>query len=294
MVMMGLQLCGDVPFQKVYLHPIVCDTRGRKMCKSLGNVLDPLEVINGMTHEGLLKCLRECNLDPYVLKTAKGKMKDYPCGIAECGADALRFALISYASQSDRIKFDINRVVGYRHWCNKLWNAIRFAMSKFGDHYSPPASVDVSVMPLICKWILSTLNKATAKIITSLEAYRFSDATSAIYFWWQYQLCDVFIEAIKPYFSNDPQEFESARAASKDTLWVCLDTGLRLLHPFMPYITEELWQRLPQPKDSCRHDSIMVSEYPSVVEGRTNDNLENEMNIVLDAVNKIRSLKPPT
>ncbi|CAL4918770.1 unnamed protein product [Urochloa decumbens] len=296
MVMMGLQLCGDVPFQKVYLHPIVCDMRGQKMCKSLGNVLDPLEVINGMTHEGLLKCLRECNLDPYVLKIVKAKMKDYPYGIAECGADALRFALISYASQSDRIKFDINRVVGYRRWCNKLWNAIRFAMGKFGDHYNPPATatVDVSLMPPVCKWILSTLNEATAKIITALEAYRFSDATSAVYFWWQYQLCDVFIEAIKPYFSNDPQEFESARAASRDTLWVCLDTGLRLLHPFMPYITEELWQRLPQPKDSCRHDSIMISDYPSVVEGWTTDNHENEMYIVLDAVNKIRSLKPPS
>jgi len=98
-----------------------------------------------------------------------------------------------------------------------------------------------------------------------MEAYRFSDAASAIYFWWQYQL-DVFIEAIKPYFFNDPQEFESARTASRDTLWVCLDTGLRLLHPFMPYITEELWQRLPQPKDSWKQDSIMISEYPSLVE----------------------------
>ena len=167
-------------------------------------------------------------------------------------------------------------------------------MGKLGVHYSPPVTVDVSIMPPICKWILSALNKATGKTVTSLEAYKFSDATSAIYSWWQYQLCDVFIEAIKPYFFNEPQEFESARVASRDTLWVCLETGLRLLHPFMPYITEELWQHLPQPKYSCRQDSIMISEYPSLVEEWTNDNLENEMDIVLDTVNKIRSLKTRT
>ncbi|KAJ1263370.1 hypothetical protein BS78_09G179300 [Paspalum vaginatum] len=316
MVMVGTQLSGDVPFQKVYLHPIICDTHGRKMCKSLGNVIDPLEVINGMTLDGLVKCL-----DPNELNIVKRKLKDYPDGIAECGTDALRFALISYTSQvcnhifiwvlqhytcisgfmrclffsqSDRINLDIKRVVGYRRWCNKLWNAIRFAMGKLGDHYSPPAIVDVSLMPPICKWILSTLNKAIGNVVTSLEAYKLSDATSAIYSWWQYRLCDVFIEAIKPYFFNDSQEFESARAASRDTLWVCLDTGLRLLHPFMPYLTEELWQRLPRPIYSFRQDSVMISEYPSLVEEWTHDNLENVMDIVLDTVSKIRSLKPAT
>lgn len=129
--------------------------------------------------------------------------------------------------------------------------------------------------------------------MSSLEAYKFSEATSSIYSWWQYQLCDVFIEAIKPYF-NDSQEFEAARGASRDTLWLCLNTGLRLLHPFMPYVTEELWQRLPQPKEACRKDSIMISEYPSTVQEWENDQVENEMEIVLDAVSKLRSLRPPT
>ncbi|KAK3133783.1 hypothetical protein QOZ80_6AG0540990 [Eleusine coracana subsp. coracana] len=295
MVMMGMQLGGNVPFQKVYLHPMIRDAHGRKMSKSLGNVVDPLDVINGMTLDGLLKQLEEGNIDPKELKIAKeGKEKDFPDGIAECGTDALRFALISYTSQSDRINLDIKRVVGYRQWCNKLWNAIRFAMGKLGDNYTPPATVDVSLMPPICKWILSVLNRAIGKTVTSLEAYKLSDASSAIYSWWQYQLCDVFIEAIKPYFFNNSEEFESARSASRDTLWVCLDRGLCLLHPFMPYVTEELWQRLPQPKDSCRKDSIMISEYPSLFEGWTNERLENEMDIVLDAVNKLRSLKPPT
>uniref|UniRef100_A0A0D3FCW3 valine--tRNA ligase n=1 Tax=Oryza barthii TaxID=65489 RepID=A0A0D3FCW3_9ORYZ len=266
MVMMGMQLGGDVPFQKVYLHPMIRDAHGRKMSKSLGNVIDPVDVINGIPLEGLLKRLEEGYLDPNELNIASdGKKKDFPDGIAECGTDALRFALVSYTSQSDKINLDIKRVVGYRQWCNKLWNAIRFAMGKLGNHYTPPATISVTTMPPICKWILSVLNKAIGKTVTSLEAYKSFDATSAIYSWWQYQLCDVFIEAIKPYFFNDSQELESARAASRDALRVCLDTGLRLLHPFMPYVTEELWQRLPQPKDSCRKDSIMVSEYPSLV-----------------------------
>uniref|UniRef100_A0A0E0KHR3 valine--tRNA ligase n=1 Tax=Oryza punctata TaxID=4537 RepID=A0A0E0KHR3_ORYPU len=295
MVMMGMQLGGDVPFEKVYLHPMIRDAHGRKMSKSLGNVIDPVDVINGISLDGLLKRLEEGNLDPNELSIAtEGKKKDFPDGIAECGTDALRFALVSYTSQSDKINLDIKRVVGYRQWCNKLWNAIRFAMGKLGNHYTPPATISVTTMPPICKWILSVLNKAIGKTITSLEAYKFSDATSAIYSWWQYQLCDVFIEAIKPYFFNDSQEFESARAASRDALWVCLDAGLRLLHPFMPYVTEELWQRLPQPKDSCRKDSIMVSEYPSVVKEWTDDKLENEIDIALDTVNKLRSLKPPS
>uniref|UniRef100_A0A0D3FCW2 valine--tRNA ligase n=1 Tax=Oryza barthii TaxID=65489 RepID=A0A0D3FCW2_9ORYZ len=289
MVMMGMQLGGDVPFQKVYLHPMIRDAHGRKMSKSLGNVIDPVDVINGIPLEGLLKRLEEGYLDPNELNIASdGKKKDFPDGIAECGTDALRFAL------SDKINLDIKRVVGYRQWCNKLWNAIRFAMGKLGNHYTPPATISVTTMPPICKWILSVLNKAIGKTVTSLEAYKSFDATSAIYSWWQYQLCDVFIEAIKPYFFNDSQELESARAASRDALRVCLDTGLRLLHPFMPYVTEELWQRLPQPKDSCRKDSIMVSEYPSLVKEWADDKLENQIDIALDTVNKLRSLKPPT
>ncbi|XP_029118286.1 valine--tRNA ligase, mitochondrial 1 isoform X3 [Elaeis guineensis] len=286
MVMLGMKLGGDVPFRKVYLHPMIRDARGRKMSKSLGNVIDPLEVINGISLEGLHKRLEEGNLDPKELKIAKeGQVKDFPNGIAECGADALRFALISYTAQSDKINLDVLRVVGYRQWCNKLWNAIRFAMSKLGDNYAPPTILGVDSFPSICKWILSVLNKAVAKTVSSFESYRFSDAATAVYSWWQFQLCDVFIEAIKPYFFNDSKEFELARAASRDTLWVCLDTGLRLLHPFMPFVTEELWQRLPQAEGTCRKESIMISEYPSVVEVLS-ENDASPVGCAIDIVNE--------
>uniref|UniRef100_A0A1D1ZGU5 valine--tRNA ligase n=1 Tax=Anthurium amnicola TaxID=1678845 RepID=A0A1D1ZGU5_9ARAE len=293
MVMLGMKLGGDVPFKKVYLHPMIRDAHGRKMSKSLGNVIDPLEVINGISLEGLHKRLEEGNLDPKELTVAReGQRKDFPNGIPECGADALRFALVSYTAQSDRINLDIQRVVGYRQWCNKLWNAIRFAMSKLGDDYVPPEKLVLESLPFSCKWILSVLNKAISKTISSFESYDFSGAASAVYSWWQFELCDVFIEVIKPYF-NSNGEFEFSRTASRDTLWVCLDNGLRLLHPFMPFVTEELWQRLPQDLgSSSRKESILIAEYPSIVEAWTNNEVEDTMQIIEYAVKSLRSLRP--
>ncbi|THG21553.1 hypothetical protein TEA_010922 [Camellia sinensis var. sinensis] len=252
---------------QVYLHPMIRDAHGRKMSKSLGNVIDPQEVINGITLEALHKRLEQGNLDPTELEVAKeGQKKDFPTGIPECGADALRFALVSYTAQTDKINLDIQRVVGYRQWCNKLWNAVRFAISKLGDDYTPPTNIVPDVMPFSCQWMLSVLNKAISKTVSSLDSYEFSDAASAVYSWWQFQLCDVFIEAVKPYFANDNSTFASARSFARDTLWVCLDNGLRLLHPFMPFVTEELWQRLPSSRGCTRKESIMICNYPSVVE----------------------------
>ncbi|KAF6153340.1 hypothetical protein GIB67_003530 [Kingdonia uniflora] len=283
------------PIHLIYLHPMIRDAHGRKMSKSLGNVIDPLEVINGISLEGLHKRLEEGNLDPSELVVAKeGQKKDYPNGITECGADALRFALVSYTAQSDKINLDIQRVVGYRQWCNKLWQAVIFAMGKLGDNYTP-ADLAGKSMPFICKWILSVLNKAISKTVTSLDSYEFSDAATAVYSWWQFQLCDVFIEATKPYFSKNGLksglEFDSERNVVRDTLWVCLDNGLRLLHPFMPYVTEELWQRLPQADARpTRKSSIMISEYPTVLEEWTNEKTEAEMNLVELTRKSLKSL----
>ncbi|KAK4481062.1 hypothetical protein RD792_011932 [Penstemon davidsonii] len=277
---------------QVYLHPMIRDAHGRKMSKSLGNVIDPLEVINGIKLIDLNRRLEGGNLDPKELKTAKeGQAKDFPDGIPECGADALRFALVSYTAQSDKINLDIQRVVGYRQWCNKLWNAIRFAMSRLGDDYTPPTEIVPAAMPFSCKWILSVLNKTISKTVLSLDSYEFSDAATAVYSWWQFQLCDVFIEVIKPYFAGNDQAFASERRFAQDTLWLCLDNGLRLLHPFMPFVTEELWQRLPSKKDSARKESIVISEYPSAVECWINDDVELEMDMIESVVKSLRSLR---
>ncbi|MBA0645042.1 hypothetical protein Goklo_013180, partial [Gossypium klotzschianum] len=316
MVMLGIKLGGDVPFSKVYLHPMIRDAHGRKMSKSLGNVIDPLEVINGISLEGLHKRLEGGNLDPNELATAKeGQRKDFPNGIAECGADALRFALVSYTAQSDKINLDILRVVGYRQWCNKLWNAVRFAMSKLPDDYAPPSTIHLetygtlhlealsffgSFQPLLgqrisqpfsCRWILSVLNKAISKTVLSLNSYEFSDAATSVYSWWQYQFCDIFIEAIKPYFAGDNPAFFSERIFAQDALWVCLEIGLRLLHPFMPFITEELWQRLPGVKSHTKKESIMMCDYPSPIESWTNERVEYEMDLVESTVRSLRSLR---
>ncbi|XP_027367579.1 valine--tRNA ligase, mitochondrial 1 isoform X3 [Abrus precatorius] len=291
MVMLGLKLGGDVPFRKIYLHPMIRDARGRKMSKSLGNVIDPIEVINGISLEDLHKRLEAGNLDPKELATAReGQKKDFPNGIDECGADALRFALVSYTAQSDKINLDIQRVVGYRQWCNKLWNAVRFAMSKIGDDYIPPANLIPDVLPFSCQWIICALNKTISKTVKSLESYEFSQATTAVYSWWQYQLCDVFIEVIKPYFSGNDSKFSSEKCFAQDTLWFCLDNGLRLLHPFMPFVTEELWQRLPSPKECKRAESIMICDYPSPIESWNNEKVENEMDLIESTVKSLRSL----
>ena len=122
-------------------------------------------------------------------------------------------------------------------------------MSKVGDDYVPPSNVNPDDLPFSCQWILSVLNRAIFKTIAALESYKFLDAASTVYSWWQYQLCDVFIDAIKPFFAGSDPKFETNRSFARDTLWLCLENGLRLLRPFMPYVTEELWQRLPSSRD---------------------------------------------
>ncbi|KAG6386313.1 hypothetical protein SASPL_155208 [Salvia splendens] len=202
MVMMCMKLGGDLPFTKVYLHPMVRDSHRCKMSEELGNGIDPLDIINGATleelHEKLDKRHKEGSLTLEAVEIAKERQsKDFPNGIKE------------------------------------LSGAISCGM----------------------------------QLVASLESYEFSDAATAVYSWWKYQLCDVFIE---------------------DTLWLCLDNGLRLLHPFMPFITEELWQRLPY---SVRKESISISEYPSVIKSWTNDDVELEMDMIDSVVKSLRSLK---
>ncbi|CAH8388859.1 unnamed protein product [Eruca vesicaria subsp. sativa] len=262
------------------------------MSKSSGNVIDPVDLIDGATLGELQKRLEEGNLAKEEVEAAKEKQKkDFPNGIPECGADALRFALVSYTAQSDKINLNIRRVGGYRQWCNKLWNAVRFALIRLGDGYSPPLALSPETMPLSCQWILSVLNKAISKTVESLDAFEFSDAANTVYAWWQYQFCDVFIEAIKPYFSGAGDNNSLEKAHAQHTLWVCLETGLRLLHPFMPFITEELWQRLPSPKSFERKASIVICDYPSTIENWTNEKVETEMETVLASVRSLRALR---
>ncbi|XP_066437703.1 valine--tRNA ligase isoform X2 [Eleutherodactylus coqui] len=290
MVMLGLSLTGKLPFREVYLHAIVRDAHGRKMSKSLGNVIDPLDVIRGITLQGLHAQLLDSNLDPAELERAKeGQKADYPSGIPECGTDALRFALCAYTSQGRDINLDVNRILGYRHFCNKLWNATKFAMRGLGDNFTPPpSSLPSGQESLADLWILSRLTLAVDLCSAGFQNYDFPGITTAVYNLWLYDLCDVHLELLKPVFSGTD---EIAIAVARNTLYTCLDAGLRLLSPFMPFLTEELYQRLPR-RPSETFPSVTVTPYPDAAELHWRDEeLERRMDLALLIVKSIRSLR---
>ncbi|KZC14461.1 PREDICTED: valine--tRNA ligase [Dufourea novaeangliae] len=393
MVFLGQKLMGKLPFKEVYLHAMVRDAHGRKMSKSLGNVIDPMDVINGISLEDLHKQLLDTNLDPKELKRAiEGQKRDYPQGIPECGTDALRFALCAYTTQGRDINLDILRVQGYRFFCNKIWNATKFGLtylncdldnndvqltnhnalnstSMVGDNewyqctlketcvqealnnylsdypyldgYTP-SQIDANVYQAFvelnvnissyshlhrwythiasysqeeqsvfraeqgkilpqcaCKvhsnrnsnkksfstetnvdlWMLSRVSHAAKTCDEAMAQYDFTTATTACYNLWLYDLCDIYLEYLKPVFQGNDNEKKSA---ARRTLLKTLDVGLRLLAPFMPFITEELYQRLP--RKELIYPSICVSPYPELSECPWR-NLEVEKDV--DFANKI-------
>ncbi len=286
MVMMGIKFTGQVPFKKVFCHAMVRDAHGRKMSKSLGNVIDPIDVIEGITLAGLQKRLDDGNLDPREVTKAKdAQKKDFPSGIPQCGADALRFTLLSYTSAGRDINLDVMRIEGYRKFCNKLWNATKFALMKLGDDFKPKAKAQITGNESLAeKWILAKLDKAVREVDSSIKDMNFMNATSAAYTFWLYQLCDVYIEAAKVLI-DDPQCSESA----KDTLYTCLEEGLKLLHPIMPFVTEELYQRLPR-REGDTTPSICISSYPVPVDARADAVAESNFEQALQVIFTSRSL----
>lgn len=262
MVFFGQTLLGKLPFKEVFLHPMVRDAHGRKMSKSLGNVIDPMDVINGISLEGLHQQLLDSNLDPREIEKAKaGQKQDYPDGIPQCGTDALRFALCSYMTQARDINLDICRVQGYRFFCNKLWNATKFALRYFesGETYEVQSKL-TSAESKVDLWILSRLSHAIDVCDKSFVTYEFAQATQAGYSFFLYDLCDNYLECLKPIFMSDDS---SRKATARRILYTCLDLGLRLLSPFMPFITEELFQRLPRRNTEIA--SIAVAPFPGKI-----------------------------
>lgn len=275
MVMMGQYLTGKLPFKQILLHAMVRDAYGRKMSKSLGNVIDPVDVIEGCTLEALQAQLDGGNLDANEVILAKaGQKRDFPHGIPECGTDALRFALCSYVAQGRDINLNITRVEGYRRFCNKMWNAIKFAMMKLGDSFKPSQSgaFDLTKYASTARpvdlWMVAKVARAADACNRNFAGFNLMNVTSAIHQLWLYELCDVYIEAVKPVLATD----ESAR----EVLYYALEQGLRLLHPIMPFLTEELFHRLPK-RPECTIPSICVAPYPAA------DALERLPAFVLEA-----------
>ncbi|KAJ8287759.1 hypothetical protein COCON_G00004180 [Conger conger] len=294
MVMMGLKLTGKLPFKEVYLHAVVRDAHGRKMSKSLGNVIDPLDVIMGISLEGLHAQLVESNLDPLEVEKAKqGQKSDYPNGIPECGTDALRFALCAYTSQGRDINLDVNRILGYRHFCNKLWNAVKFAMRALGEGFVPRDKAQLSGEESVTdRWVLSRLCAAVASCGSGFQAYDFPGITTAIYNFWLYELCDVYLECLKPVLSRADSDGGREAEVCRQTLYTCLEVGLRLLSPIMPFVSEELFQRLPRRQPERDLPSISTSSYPESAEFCWNsEEVDRQMEFVMTVVRTIRSLR---
>jgi len=262
MVMMSLCLTDKLPFHTVFLHPMVRDEEGQKMSKSKGNVVDPLEVVDSCTLDVLLKKLDDSNLPVTEIKRAKNlKKKDFPDGIPECGTDALRFALLSYMVQSS-INLDVKHVVGYREFCNKLWNIIKFGLSNFPADFKPRKNGVEGLekqLSLSDKWILTRLAQLVESTNANFENFRLGEMVNNLYDFWKKELAAVYLEALKPVMKgNDAKRKEAAL----NTLYICLDYGLKMLHPSMPFITEELFQRLPH-DPATAPESICIAPFPT-------------------------------
>jgi len=249
MMMMGLHFMGEVPFHTVFLHAMVRDEKGEKMSKTKGNVIDPQDVT------------------------------------AEYGADALRFTLASMTAQGRDIKLAMDRVAGYKAFANKIWNAARFALLHVGA-VDPSQPLDESKLSDADRWILARFSKATQDTIAALEAFRFNDASSRIYQFIWHELCDWYLELVKPRLYEGSAE---EKATSARVLRDVLEGSLRLLHPLMPFVTEEIWQKLPRAEDDP--ESIMIAAYPVPDPARRDDPEAARFDILIELVQAVRSLR---
>ncbi|MCY1042152.1 valine--tRNA ligase [Corallococcus sp. bb12-1] len=269
MMMMGLHFMGDVPFRTVYLHAMVRDEKGEKMSKVKGNVIDPLDVILGAKVDALQPSLRN----------------RFPQGMPAFGADALRFTLASATQQGRDIKLSMDRLGGYKAFCNKLWNASRFALMNMGDFSLDKTPLEGRTLTLADRWILSRLQKATQETWASLEVYGFAEAASTLYQFLWAEFCDWYIELAKgSLYGEDPEAKDTTRAV----LVYCLDRILRLMHPFMPFITEEIWQKLPMSRPT---ESICIAAYPELDAARVDASAEAQMAPVIAAIEGVRTLR---
>ncbi|KAJ5096175.1 hypothetical protein NUU61_005531 [Penicillium alfredii] len=289
MIMLSLQLTGKVPFKEVFCHGLIRDSDGRKMSKSLGNVVDPIDILDGISLDSLHQKLLEGNLAQSEVKNAERyQKKAFPQGIPEVGADALRFSLVHYtqASGSD-INFDVKTMQGYRRFCNKIYQATKYVLGKLGDEFVPrESSALAGKESLPEKWILTKMNTAARQINQALKEREFAKSTEIIYRYLYDELFDIYIENSKSIISDGtPEEARSAM----DTLYTTLESGLRLMSPFMPFLTEELWQRLPRrPGDNT--PSITTAEYPEYESSFNDPKSETAYELVLGCSKGVRSL----
>ncbi|NQV86160.1 MAG: valine--tRNA ligase, partial [Woeseiaceae bacterium] len=258
MIMFGLKFMGDVPFREVYIHGLIRDQDGQKMSKSKGNVLDPIDLIDGIDLEALVekrtKGMMQEHLAP---KIEKATRKHFPDGIDQFGTDALRLTFSALATTGRDIRFDLGRIEGYKNFCNKLWNAARYVL--MNTESLDKGDVQFSSAD---RWIKSQLNKVTADMHQYLSTYRLDLALQSAYEFTWHEFCDWYLELSKPVLQSDETSAAEKRG-TRQTLIEVLEAVLRLLHPLMPFITEEIWQTVA-PRAGIVGDTIMLRPYPEV------------------------------
>ncbi|MDP4557393.1 valine--tRNA ligase [Halomonas meridiana] len=292
MIMMTLKFTGEVPFKTVYVHGLVRDGQGQKMSKSKGNVLDPIDLIDGITLDDLLEKRTGNMMQPQKAKAiAKATKEEFKDGIEAHGTDALRFTFLSQATTGRDIKFDMNRLDGYRNFCNKLWNASRYVLMNAEGEDCGTSGEDVE-LSLADRWIISQLQKTEAQVTKAMDEYRFDHASQALYeFVWN-EYCDWYLELSKPVLWDEAASADAKRGTRR-TLVRVLETILRLAHPMMPYISEEIWQRVAPLAGTYVGDgaSIMHQAWPEADESKIDEQATRDIEWLKGVIIAVRNIR---
>ncbi|NRA70014.1 MAG: valine--tRNA ligase [Gammaproteobacteria bacterium] len=286
MIMMTKKFTGKVPFKEIYITGLICDEQGNKMSKSKGNVIDPIDLLDGITLEDLVKKRTGGMMQPQMAaKIEKSTREQFPDGIDSYGTDAMRFTFAALASANREISFDLSRVEGYRNFCNKLWNGSRYVLMHTEDQDF--LTGDDHELSLADRWILAKQQELITVYRGHLDTYRFDLAAQAIYeFTWN-QFCGWYLELTKPILFKGT---EAQKRGTRKTLIEVLETTLRLLHPLMPYITEEIWQRVG-PLAGIDGDTIMVQPFPIANPALEDANALNDLEWMKDFIVGIRNIR---
>ncbi len=289
MIMMGLKFMGDVPFREVYVHGLVLDAHGQKMSKSKGNILDPIDLVDGIELEELVTKRTTGLMQPDMApKIEKATRQDFPQGIPAFGTDALRFTFAALASQSRNINFDMGRIEGYRNFCNKLWNAARFVLMNSDGEDCGQDGGEIE-LGLAERWIISRLQQVEQQVEKHLADYRFDLVSQGIYsFVWD-EYCSWYVELSKVTLYNDSASQTQLRGTRR-TLVRVLETILRLLHPIMPFITEEIWLKIA-PLAAKEGETIMLQPYPVADTDKIDEQAIKEMQWVQAVINSVRNIR---
>jgi len=285
----------QVPFKTVYVHGLVRDGNGQKMSKSKGNVLDPIDIIDGIDLERLVEKRTSNMMNPKdAAKIEKQTRKEFPEGIPAYGTDALRFTFTSLASTGRDINFDLKRVEGYRNFCNKIWNASRFVLMNCVDGDSNAKPIDQTANPEVWelpeKWIMSRLNSSIKDIHQHFAQYRLDMVSHDIYeFIWN-EYCDWYVELAKASL-NDDSVTDERKAQIRYVLLHVLETALRFTHPIMPYLTEEIWQTIAPLLDRKNTDSIVVADYPQTDSTLISEQIESDMDWLQELIASVRNIR---